>query len=221
VNRFIEVVGVGTLVERVGEYRADVTVQVRAAQVETAIKEVAELRVQCIRQLRSAGLAENELQEGGSEVWRPWFWKKKPGQEASQKLLVSCSDVQRLMGALGSLEPLFENQRFSLSVAMRRPHFVAEQSARRDAERAAFADASAKAGNAASIHGLRIAEVLEIEELDAKTSRSGAYGDQDWMGFAAAAGGAGTLDEPGETLDAATRTSSTRFRVRFSVERAG
>ena len=57
-DRFIEVVGVGKLVERVAEYRADVTLQVRAAQVETAIKEVAELRNECIRRLRDAGLDE-------------------------------------------------------------------------------------------------------------------------------------------------------------------
>jgi uncharacterized protein YggE len=219
VDRFIEVVGVGALVEAVTEYRVDVTLQVRAAQVETAIREVTELRSQCIRQLRSAGLAEHELQEGGSQVWRAWFWKKKPGQEASQKLLVSCSDVQRLMAALGSLEPLFDNQRYSVSVAMRRPTFLATDSARSDAERAAIANASQKAGNVAAGCGLLITDVLEVEELDTKTSRSGAYGDQDWMGFAAAGAGGGSSDESGELLEGATRTSSIRFRVRFAVKR--
>ncbi|HEX5687426.1 MAG TPA: SIMPL domain-containing protein [Ideonella sp.] len=215
-DRFIEVVGVGKLVERVAEYRADVTLQVRAAQVETAIKEVADLRNECIRRLRDAGLNERELQEGGAEVWRPWFWKKKPGQEASQKLLVSSDDMQRLLGALGSLEPLFENQRYSLSVSMRQPLFEAGDGARREAERDAITDAEAKATNVALVSGLTIAGVIEIEELDVKVSRSGAYGDQDW-GIAFAAGG-GAAAESTEPLEAATRSSSIRFRVRFAAE---
>jgi uncharacterized protein YggE len=211
-DRFIEVVGVGTLVEAVAEHRADITVAVRAAQVEAAIKEAAELRAQCIQKLRAAGLQGDALLEGGSEVWRPWFWKKKPGQEASQKLLVSCENLQQLMGALGSLEPLFESQRHSISVSMRRPLFVAADSARRQAEQEAIADASVKAQNIAERSGLNLAGVREIEELDVKVGRSGAYGDQDWMGFAAAAGSAAPSDE---NLDAATRSSTIRFRVRF------
>lgn len=217
-GRFIEVVGAGSLIESVAVYRADVTLTVRAAQVEIALKEVTELRSECIRQLRLQGLADHELQEGGSEVMRPWFWKKNPGQEASQKLLVSCVDVQRLMGALGSLEPHFESPRFSLSVVMRRPSFVAADGARRQTERAAIADARAKADNAASACDLRLGGVLEIEELDVKTSCSGTYGDADWMSFGEAMAAGGSADEPAETVEAATRTSTIRFRVRFSAE---
>lgn len=216
-DRFIEVVGIAALVESVSEYRADVTLQVRAAQAETAIKEVTELRATCIRALREAGLTDRELQEGGSEVWRPWFWKKKPGQEASQKLLLSCNDMQQLLSALGSLEPLFDNQRYSLSVSMRSPLFQADIAARREAERVAVADAEAKAQNVAASARLRLSGAIEIEELDVKVSRSGAYGDQDWMGVAMAAGGAAT-EGGGESLEAATRSSSLRFRVRFAAE---
>lgn len=214
-DRFIEVVGVADVTETVTEYRADVTLQVRAAHVETAIKEVAELRSECIRRLRDAGLTEGELLEGGSQVWRPWFWKKKPGQEASQKLLVSCTDMHRLMQALGSLESLFENQRYTLSVSMRSPLFSTDVSARRDAEQAAIADAETKARNVASRAGLRVSGVIEMEELDVKVSRSGVYGDQDWMGVARAAGPAA---EDGDVIEAANRVSRVRYRVRFSAE---
>lgn len=215
-NRFIEVVGIGTLTESVVEYRADVSLQVRAAQVETAIKEVADLRSDCIRRLGEAGLTDSELLEGGAEVWRPWFWKKKAGQEASQKLLISCGDVQCLMRALGALEPLFENQRYSLSVSMRRPLFQADASARREAERAAIEDAAVKARNAAACAGLLLGGVIELEELDVKVSRSGVYGDQDWMGISVAAGASSAGgDEP---LEAASRSSSIRFRVRYAAE---
>jgi len=214
-DRFIDVVGTGTLSESVAEYRADVTLQVRAAQVETAIQEVSDLRSECIRRLRTAGLTDRELLEGGAEVWRPWYLKKKPGQEASQKLLVSCEDMQRLMGALGALESLFENQRYSISVSMRRPIFATNLAARREAERAAIADAENKAANIAGRAGLSLDGVIECEELDTKMSRSGSFGDQDWMGGAVAAGGAG--GDLGETLEAATRSTSVRFRVRYAA----
>ncbi len=125
--------------------------------------------------------------------------------------------MSRLLAALGSLEPLFENQRYSLSVSMRSPLFQADSAARRAAERAAIADAEAKATNVAGSAALRLSGVIEIEELDLKVSRSGAYGDQDWMGFAMAAGSP-AAGEVGESLDPATRSSSLRFRVRFAVE---
>lgn len=216
-NRFIEVVGTGNLVERVVEYRADVTLLVRAPQAETAIREALELRSSCIRTLKAAGLSDSDLKEGGAEVRQPWFWKKKPGQEATQKLLIACTDLPRLMNALSALEPLFENQRFTLSVSMGRPRFEAQESARRQAERAALADASTKAGNLAGCSGLRLTGVTEVEELDVKSSRSGAYGDQEWGVFAAAGGGAS--DGSPEPLDAATRDTRIRYRVRFAVER--
>ena len=214
-DRFIEVVGTGTLTESISEYQADVTLQVRAAQAETAINEVMELRSECIRRLREAGLSDLELREGGAEVWRPWFWKKKPGQEASQKLLITCDDMPRLMRALGALEPLFENQRYSLSVSMGRPTFRVDVTARREAEREAVADAEDKAANVAVASGLKLAGVIELEELDVKTSRSGAYGDLGGFYAAAAGGAAGASDEP---LEAATRSSAIRFRVRFAAE---
>lgn len=214
-DRFIDVVGIGTLSESVAEYRADVTLQVRAAQVETAIKEVSELRSECIQRLRAAGLTDRELLEGGAEIWRPWYLKKKPGQEASQKLLVSCDDMQRLMGALGALESLFENQRYAISVSMRRPVFATDKTARREAEKAAIADAESKAANIADRAGLSLDGVIEVEELDVKMSRSGTFGDQDWMGSAAAGGSAG--GDLGETLEAATRSTSIRYRVRYAA----
>ncbi|MDK2127064.1 SIMPL domain-containing protein [Parachitinimonas caeni] len=215
-DRFIEVVGTASLVESVVEYRADVTVQVRAAQVETAIKEVGELRAECIRQLRQSGLNGDELSEGGAEVWRPWFWKQKPGKEASHKLLICSHDMNRLMTALGALEPLFENQRHALSVSMRAPRFDVSIDARRAAERAALADAETKAKNIAECVGLKINSVLEVEELGVKTYRSGTYGDEDWMGVYAGGASAAALDA-GDAPEHATRSSTVRFRVRFAT----
>src|SRR4051812_5734524 len=120
-DSFIDTRGEASVVESVVEYHADLSVTVRAAQVETALTEVEDLRNRCIRGLREAGLGDGELNEGAGEVWRPWFWRKKAGQEVSRKILVTCSDANRLYRALAALEPIFANQRYSVAVSMRAP----------------------------------------------------------------------------------------------------
>ena len=185
-EQFIDVEGVGEVVEAVVEYSAEITLTVRAAHVDTAIAEVTELRAQCIRVLRESGLTDRQLTEGGAQVWRSWFWKaKKSEQDASQKLLVKCNDLPRLMGSLGSLEALFANQRYTLSVAMGQPRFETDEAAVRLAERAAIAQATKKAQNLAESCNLRLNGALEVEEIGSRVSRSGAYGDHEWFGAAA------------------------------------
>src|SRR5262249_53539887 len=90
VDAFIEVIGQGTLTETVVVYRADLSVAVRAAKDDAALKAATELRSRCIRTLKESGIKSSELTEGGGQVWRPWFWKKKPGQEVSHKILIAC-----------------------------------------------------------------------------------------------------------------------------------
>ncbi|MBI3229178.1 MAG: SIMPL domain-containing protein [Burkholderiales bacterium] len=217
-DRYIEVIGNSTLVEAICKYKADVTLNVRAVQIETAIKESVELRAQCIRQLKAAGMADDQLQEGGAESWRPWFWKKKVGQEASQKILVTCDDMQHLMLALGSLEPLFENQRYSLNVDMRPPQFETNDEIRLEAERRAFLNAKSKADVLANAAGLRLNGVLEMEELAATATRTGTFGDEDWRSYGVcSAPVSGGVSDSSEKLEAATRSARIRYRVRFAT----
>ncbi|WKB50638.1 SIMPL domain-containing protein [Eleftheria terrae] len=216
----IEVVGAAQLVETAAEYRADLTMSVRAAQTETAVNEATELRRRCVESLRKSGLRDSELQEGGADVWRPWYGKRKAGQEASHRILLACDDMQRLSGALAALEPLFENQRHTLSVFMRPPRFATSEEARRSAEREALANARTKAENIAAAAGLCLRGVVEVEELGSKIGHSGAYGDEAWGGYAAAAmgPGAGADEDAPVSLDPATRSSTIRFRVRFACQ---
>jgi uncharacterized protein YggE len=218
---YVEVIGSADHAEVVSEFRADVTLVVRASKSETAVREALELRAECIRKLRESGLADGELQEGGAQAWRPWFWKKAVGQEAAQKILVSCADVQHLYQALSSLEPLFENQRYTISVDMRRPRFSSDPSSKQTTRRAAIADARAKAEAIAAEAGLRVTGVTQVEELHEQAGRSGMYGDEDWRGpmviDAAWAPSDGGQYEP---LENASRMVTIRCRVRFSVEPA-
>jgi uncharacterized protein YggE len=215
---FIEVIGQAALTEKAVECRADLSVTVRASQGDAALKEALELRDHCIRTLKESGIKGSELTEGGGQVWRPWFWKKKPGQEVSHKILISCPDGDRLFKALGALEPLFDNQRSSLSVSMRRPKFEATGGERSAAMSSAITNAKSSAEIIAHEAGLRVTGVTQVEELDERIERSGAYGDEDWHGMYAIAAAAPSEEAP-EPIDAAVRQIVVRYRVRFSVEK--
>src|SRR5215475_12458645 len=188
VDAFIEVIGQGTLTEKVVEYRADLSVAVRAARGDAALEEAIELRSRCIRALEESGIKSGELTEGGGEVWRPWFWKKKPGQEVSNKILIACPDRDRLFKALGALEPVFDNQRSSLSVSMRQPKFEASSDERSIAMASAIAHAKSSAEIIAREAGLKVTSVIQVQELDQQRERSGAHGDGAWLGAYAVAG---------------------------------
>src|SRR5215470_3184243 len=216
---FIELIGQSTLTEKVTEYRMDLTLTVRAAQNDVALREVTELRSRCIRALKDGGIRSSELTEGGGQVWRPWFWKKKPGQEASHKILIACPDWDRLFKALGALEPLFNNQRSFLSVSMRRPKFEARSSERTIAMSNAITDAKSSAEIIAHEAGLTVTGVIQVEELDQRKERSGAYGDESWHDGYAIACAAAPSEEVPESIDAAVRQIVLRYRVRFSVEK--
>jgi hypothetical protein len=167
---FIEVIGQGTLTEKVVEYRMDLSVTVRAVQGDAALKEATELRNRCIRTLKESGIRGGELTEGGGQAL---FWKKKPGQEVSHKILIACPDRDRLFKALGALEPLFDNQRFSLIVSMRQPKFEAISNERSIAMSGAITDAKSSAGIIAHEASLRVTGVIQVEELDQRRERSG------------------------------------------------
>jgi uncharacterized protein YggE len=221
-DTYVDVTGSTELVETVSQLRADLELIVRASHADTAVREAMELRNQCIRKLKEAGLGDADLQEGGAQAWRPWFWKKAAGQEAAQKILVSCSEARVLYRALSSLEPLFEKSRHTIAVTMRQPQFSATPSIKEAALRAAIADARGKAESLAAEAGLRLTGVIQIEELSNQTGRSGMYGDEDWRGPIAIAAAPRAASDAGqyESLEGATRNVTIRCRVRFSVQQA-
>jgi hypothetical protein len=142
---------------------------------------------------------------------------KKPGQEASRKILISCNDATRLFVALGSLEQIFSNKRYSLSVTMLEPKFDSEPKALADAQASAVENARRKAEAVAGTAGIRLGSVIQIEEIDTRTGRSGMYGDEEWRGTLAAGGSRLAVGEEGERLMPATRTKTVRYRIRFAV----
>lgn len=217
-EHFIEVTGSSELTEEVSDHRADLNITVRAAELETALTEATNLRQHCIAALLASGLSDSELREGGSETWRPWYWKKKVGQEASHKILISCRDIQRLHKGLAALEPLFNHQRYSLSVSMRKPTFSASDENRNQARRSAIRHASEKAAVLAEEARIVLQHVIQIEELGSTSTGTGMYGDEDWRSVMMAGSAAASLNEDDAeiSLDNPMRTSTVRFRVRFA-----
>ncbi|MDM5176536.1 SIMPL domain-containing protein [Massilia sp. DJPM01] len=218
-DSYIEVSGQSSLAEQVTTYRAELSLSVRAAQADTAISEAGALRDDCIRVLKSSGIAPEEMSEGGNAIWQPWFWKKnKPGQERAFKILITCSEAKRLYTALDALQPIFEHQRYTLNVSMLTPQFEASDEERAQAHAAALADARGKAQLIASESGVRLSFISQVEELGTAVGRSGAYGDENWGGmYAASAASMGDNEPAYIELEGAKRISKIRYRVRFGI----
>ncbi|WP_167229231.1 SIMPL domain-containing protein [Massilia rubra] len=219
---YIEVTGESSLIEQVTTYRADLSISVRATTTDNAITEAGALRDDCIRVLKSSGIAPDEMSEGGNAIWQPWFWKKnKPGQERTFKILLACAEAKRLYVALDALQPIFEHQRYTLSVSMLAPKFDASEAERTAAHAAAIANARNAASIIAAEAGVRLAFVSQVESLGAHIEHSGAFGDQGWAraGAMRSIGGAsGDDNEPAYIeLEGARRVSMLRYRVRFGI----
>ncbi|MDY6901327.1 MAG: SIMPL domain-containing protein [Cyanobacteriota bacterium] len=220
---YIEVVGESKFIQTVQEYVADINIIVRATKSETAVNEAIHLRNNCIESLLLNGLQKSEIKEGGIEIWRDWFArrKQKPGKEASQKIIVTCEDIARLVPALSAIEPLFENQRYTFTVIMRQPVFNASEELREKAKIEAIQNAISHAQILAKTANIEIKYVFQIEEISKITGNSGVYGDAvggGWMMMGLAAEDSSDDYESYANLDKATRNVKVRYRVRFSVK---
>ena len=218
-DRYIEVIGEGSFNETASRFIAEVTLEVRAAKDETALRDVAEFCNDAVAILRDAGLADEELTEGGTDFRRPWYWKKQVGQNASRKLILKVSDFGRLVRALELLERLQSRnkERKTISVDMRQPEF------------ADSVDAKAKATQLVSSMNCRLGMPLQVEEGTHAKRNSGFSGDEDWGGdysrFAMGGGvvlaaAAGAASQPDPDLQHPTRTIFVKCRVRFAIEDA-
>lgn len=220
---YIEVIGESKLIEIVKEYIADINIIVRAAKSETAIHEAISLRNRCIEILISNGLNKSELQEGGVEIWRDWFTrrKQKVGQEAYQKIIISCSDITRLIPALSAIEILFENQRYTFTVDMRKPIFSVSLAMQEKARSEAIQNAFSHAQLLAKTANIEIINAFQIEQISNITDSSGVYGDTvggGWMMMGLAEEDSSGDDNSYESLDNATREVKVRYRVRFAIK---
>lgn len=228
-ERYIEVIGEGHFLETACRFIAEISLEVRAAKDDTAYAEVGELARDAVAILREAGIEEGEMVEGGSDVQRPWYWKKKQvGQTATRKLILKVSDFSRLNRALEKLEPLQSRnkERKTISVSMRQPEFEADGDAKVVALKAAFLDAEKKANALAGQIGCGSGAVISVEEGGWAKRSSGFSGDEDWGGdssrFAMGGGGGAVMagasaEEQDVELRKPTRSIFVKCRVRFAL----
>jgi len=215
---YIEVFGAADFLEEIQKYVAELRISARAAGGEVALSDVGELRTQVVQRLRDSGMRSEELIEGGTLAWSPWFWKKKVGQEAIHKIIIKCDELGRMMKALESLESLFANQRHTLAVEMQSPEFKQDSPSMEKARKDAISAAKRKAELIAAEAGITLGQVLQVEELGGQTRRSGMFGDEQWRGdlVAVAAGGAAS-GAPYPELARANRETTLKFRIRFAI----
>lgn len=213
---YIQVAGLGDLVETVVEQRATLTITVKASKTEVALAEASSLRNDAIRTLKEAGLTSDEISEGGRDAWQPWYLKRSVGQEVAHRVLIACRETRRLYQALDALEPLFTNARYTMSVDMQQPCFEAPEGAETAARTVAIRQARGKALVLAEEAGVTLGAVAQVEELGSQAQNSGAYGDYQWASAGGAAASMGG-DDNFEELGGAKRTRTLRYRVRFLI----
>ena len=225
-QQYIEVTGEGSFTETANRYVAEVSVEVRAARKETVLSEVREFWSEAIASLRENGIADTEIAEGGVDYFRPWYWRKKPGQTGARKIILKVPSFDRLNTALEALEPLRSGERRSLTVDLKQPEFDSSSVAKSNALSAAFSDAKTKAETLAQQMDVELGDVLRVEEGRTNRRRSGFSNDDDWNGdgdrfggnggaVVLAAGGAG--DDDDFSPAGPTRDNWVKCRVRFLV----
>lgn len=214
---YIQVAGLGQVVETIVEQRAALTITVKASKTEVAMAEATSLRNETIRALKAAGLEAGEISEGGRQSWQPWYRKRAVGQEVSHRVLVACRETPRLYKALDALQPLFDNSRYTLDVDMQQPRFEASEEAETAARLAAIQQARGKALVIAREAGATLGAVAQIEELGSQAENSGAYGDHTWAFGGAMPLAAAVPADHFEELAGATRARTLRYRVRFLI----
>ena len=228
-DRYIEVIGEGQFIETASRFIAEMTLEVRAAKDETALKEVAELCDEALAIIRGAGITEDEIVEGGTDFRRPWYWKRKVGQNAARKVILKVSDFGKLNRALEELESLQSRnkERKTISIEMRQPEFEDSTEGKAAALSHAYADAATKASRLAAKMGCDLGQPIQFEEGGWSKRNSGFSGDEDWWGdnsrFGAGsgvvmvAGASAATDGPEPELQRPTRTIFVKCRIRFAI----
>jgi uncharacterized protein YggE len=226
-DRYIEVTGEGQFQESAARFIAELTLEVRADKEETAMSEVDELCGEALAMLRRHGIAEDEIVEGGGNLWRPWYWKKQAGQKAMRRVILKAADFGRLNRALEQLEPLQSRnrERKTIGIEMQQPEFEESPDAKSNALAQAFQEARTKAQRLAVEMNCTLGEPLHDEEGGMVKRNSGFSGDEDWSGDSSRFGyggavvmmAAGAAAEPPPELQRPARTIFVRCRVRFAI----
>ncbi|MGB3651353.1 MAG: SIMPL domain-containing protein [Rivularia sp. (in: cyanobacteria)] len=161
----IEVIGESKYLETVQKYVADINIIVWTNRTKIPLNEIRILRNLCIEALLSNGLKESELKEGGMDIRERSLNRRRIRQEASQKMIISCSDLSRLIMAVSTLERLFKKPRYSFTLDMRQAVFSASLEVKEQAKKEAIKNAYSHAKVLAESANIEIENITQIEEM--------------------------------------------------------
>lgn len=213
----IEVIGESKYLETVQRYIADINIIVWTNRTKIPLNEVTILRNLCIETLLSNGLQESELKEGGMTVQERSLNRRRIRQEAKQKIIVSCSDISRLIQAVSTLEKLFKKPRYSFTLDIREPVFYASLEVKEEAKKAAIKNARSHAKLLLESANTNIESIIQIEELSLIIGESEVYNDK-LKEIVVTASSLSNIDTNYRNLENATREITVRYRVIFGIK---
>ncbi|MGD1909355.1 MAG: SIMPL domain-containing protein [Rivularia sp. (in: cyanobacteria)] len=210
---YIEVIGESKYLEVIQKYVAYINLIVWTNRSKIALNELVDLRNRCIETLKSNGLKQSELKEGGVDVRRNWLNNRKIRQEAHQKIIISCYELYNLMQALSQLEPLFKHRRYSFTLDIIQPIFSHNLGAEKKARKEAIKNALSHATLLAEGANIELGKIVEIEELSPIIGAEGVYSD-DLEAISTPSNNTGNF----KSLENPSREITLRCRVSFSTK---
>ena len=212
----IQVVGESKYLETVQKYVADINIIVWTNRTKIPLNEVTILRNLCIEALLSNGLKESELKEGGMDVRERFLNRRRIRQEAKHKIIVSCSDLSRLLQAVSTLEKLFKKPRYSFTLNMRQPVFSATLEVKEKAKIEAIKNAYSHAKLLVESANSDLDNIIQIEELSPIVGESEVYNDE--LKKIAVTATSSKVDANYRKLENAVREITLRYRVFFAIK---
>lgn len=210
----IEVTGESKYLETVQKYIADINIIVWTNRTKVPLNEVTILRNLCVESLLSNGLEESELKEGGIAVRERSLNRRRIRQEVKQIIIVSCSDISRLIQAVSTLEKLFKKPRYSFTLDIRQPVFSTSTEVKEEAKKAAIQNAYSHAKLLLESTNTDIENIIQIEELSPIIGESEVYNDE-LKNIVVTASAKDNLNY--RNLENPTREITVRYRVIFGI----
>ena len=210
----IEVIGESKYLETVQKYIADINIIVWTNRTKIPLNEVTILRNLCVESLLSNGLGESELKEGGITVRERSLNRRRIRQEVKQIIIISCSDISRLIQAVSTLEKLFKKPRYSFTLDIRQSVFSTSTEVKEEAKKVAIQNAYSHAKLLLESTNTDIENIIQIEELSPIIGESEVYNDE-LKNIVVTASAKDNLNY--RNLENPTREITVRYRVIFGI----
>src|SRR6185369_8546515 len=177
--KFIDVMGEGQYYESAHLYIVEIVLTITSIQKDTALTELEKLRKRCVDQLVLSGIEPREIRDGGKKSNKD-VHRQVYRIQASHKLIIYCEEIERLSMALIKIEKVAENDEQTVDIRMKQPLFKTDPELIKTAQNQAYDHAKQKAEIIVNRAGLKLGNVLQIQELVTAKRDSGMLGDEDW-----------------------------------------